>query len=83
MIALGGMAGVSPKKHDHGQLYRAKMVPYVGPTQYGEWFGTESDLRASMRGQARAIGTRYYCETKMIGCAECETGDRAKVICTL
>jgi hypothetical protein len=59
------------------------MVPYVGPPEYSDWFGTESDLRSAMRAQARRLGTRYYCETKMIRCPECEVEEGAKVICTL
>jgi hypothetical protein len=74
---------VKSEKHNHGQLYRAKIVPYAGQPRYGEWFGTESDLRTSMREQARPLGTKYYCETKMIGCAECQVDEHAKVICTL
>lgn len=74
---------LEPKKHNHGQMFRAKMVPFRGPTEYGEWFCTESDLRAAMREQIRNIGTRYYCEAKLIGCSECEVDERAKVICTL
>jgi hypothetical protein len=64
-------------------MYRAKMVPFAGPAEYSDWFGTESDLRSAMQKQTRRLGTRYYCETKLIGCAECEVGEGAKVICTL
>jgi hypothetical protein len=83
MNALGATVGAIPKKHNHGQLYRAKIVPYLGAPEYGEWFGTETDLRASMRAQTRPIGTRYYCDTKLIGCPECAVDDLAKVICAL
>jgi len=74
---------LEPKKHNHGQMYRAKIVPSIGPPEYGEWFGTEADLRSAMRGLTRSIGKRYYCETKMIACSECEGGEAAKVISTL
>jgi hypothetical protein len=50
---------------------------------YGEWFCTESELRAAMSGRIRNIGTRYYCEAKLIGCSECEVDERAKVISAL
>jgi hypothetical protein len=71
------------KKHAHGNLYRVKIAPFSGPTEYGEWFGSEAALRSAMRDVARDIGKRYYCETKMIGCAECEVDERPKVIATL
>lgn len=71
------------RKHNHGQMYRAKVVPFTGPPEYGEWFSTEADLRAAMRSLDRNIGSRYYCEAKMIACGECEVDERAKVISTL
>ena len=71
------------KKHNHGQMYRAKIVPFTGSPEYGEWFSTESELRLAMRGMVRDIGKRYYCEKKMIACGECEVDERAKVISTL
>ena len=74
---------LKPKKHAHGKMYRAKIVPFRGPAEYGDWFCTESELRAAMRGLIRNIGTRYYCEAKLIGCSECEVDEPAKVICTL
>lgn len=64
-------------------MFRAKMVPFTGPSEYGEWFSTESELRLAMRGMVRNLGTRYYCEKKMIACGECEVDESAKVICTL
>jgi hypothetical protein len=64
-------------------MYRAKIVPFTGPSEYGEWFSTESELRLAMRGMVRDIGKRYYCEKKMIACGECEIDERAKVISTL
>ncbi len=76
-----------PKKHNHGCLYRAKVVPFTGAPEYGEWFHSESALRSAMRDLTRQIGKRYYCETKQITCAECESADgednKPKVIATL
>ena len=72
-----------PKKHAHGRLYRAKITPFSGPTEYGEWFGSEAMLRGAMSGIARDIGKRYYCEAKLIHCAECEVDEDPKVIAVL
>jgi hypothetical protein len=74
---------MAPKKHSHGYLYRAKIAPFSGPTEYGEWFGTEAALRTAMTEKARNIGSRYYCEVKSIGCAECEVDEKPKVIAAL
>jgi hypothetical protein len=74
---------VELKKHNHGHMYRAKIVPFTGPSQYGEWFHTESELRLALQGMVRDIGKRYYCEKKMVACAECEVDEHAKVISTL
>jgi hypothetical protein len=71
------------KKHTHGQVYRAKIAPFSGPTEYGEWFASEAALRSSMKDVARAIGKRYYCETKVMPCAECEVDEKPRVIATL
>ncbi len=71
------------KKHAHGSLYRAKIAPFKGPTEYGEWFGTEAALRTSMQETTRTLGSRYYCEAKTIGCAECEVDEKPKVIASL
>jgi len=71
------------KKHDHGQMYRLKIAPIVGPPAYGDWCGTETDVRAAMRSMARNLGERYYCETKRITCAECDAEEPAKVISSL
>ena len=71
------------KKHDHGRVYRWKIVPFAGPPEYGEWLGTESDVRAAMRGLARAVGMRYYCETKSITCPECDIDEAPRVIDSL
>ncbi len=70
-------------KHDHGQMYRCKIVSLTEPVEYGEWFGTESDVRAALRGSGRELGLRYYCETKAITCPQCEANEKAKVICSL
>jgi hypothetical protein len=74
---------VEPKKHNHGQMFRAKIVPFTGPSEYGEWFNTERELHLAMQGMARNIGSRYYCEKKLIACAECDVDERAKVIASL
>ena len=71
------------KKHKHGQMYRAKIVPFKGLPEYGDWFCTESELRTAMQGLIRKIGTRYYCEAKQIGCSECEVDESARVISAL
>lgn len=72
-----------PKQHNHGRTYRCKMVPFVGPTEYGEWFATESEVQMAMRSLVRKLGTRYYCETKKTTCPECEADGDAKVISVL
>lgn len=72
-----------PKKHAHGLLYRAKIAPFSGPTEYGEWFESEAALRASMKTVARNIGKRYYCETMTIHCAECDVDEKPRVIAAL
>jgi len=64
-------------------MYRAKIVPFAGPPEYGEWFGTESDVRSEMQKVARDIGKRYYCETIMIACPECEDDRKPRVIALL
>ena len=74
---------MGPKKHSHGYLYRAKIAPFRGPTEYGEWFGSEADLRTAMRETARNIGSKYYCEAKTISCAECEVDEKPRVIAAL
>jgi len=71
------------KKHAHGHVYRAKIAPFSGPAEYGEWFGSEAALRSSMSGVTRDIGKRYYCEAKMMHCAECEVDEKPKVIAAL
>jgi hypothetical protein len=72
-----------PKKHTHGHLYRAKIAPYKGPTEYGEWFGSEAALRSAMKEVARDIGKKYYCESKRMHCAECELDENPRVIAAL
>jgi hypothetical protein len=74
---------MGPKKHSHGYLYRAKIAPFSGPTEYGEWFGSEAALRTAMRETARNIGSRYYCEAMTIGCSECEVDEKPRVIAAL
>lgn len=71
------------KKHAHGQLYRVKIAPFSGPTEYGEWFGSEAMLRSAMLGVARDIGKKYYCEAMTIHCSECEVDEKPKVIAVL
>jgi hypothetical protein len=70
-------------KHDHGQMYRCKIVPVAGPTEYGEWFGTESDVRDALKRIGRDLGKRYYCETKAMTCPQCDASEKAHVICSL
>jgi hypothetical protein len=71
------------KKHAHGNVYRAKIAPFSGPTEYGEWFPSEAALRSAMKQVARDIGKKYYCETKAMACAECEVDEKPKVIAAL
>lgn len=71
------------RKHNHGHLYRAKIVPFRGSPEYGEWFSTESDLRSAMQKTPRVLGNRYYCESKILTCAECDVKEAPKVIATL
>lgn len=74
---------LEPKRHNHGRMYRCKIVPYIGPTRYGEWFQTESEVCSAMKGMIRNIGERYYCEMKTITCPECNADEDAKVISKL
>lgn len=74
---------MEPKMHRHGHLYRAKIAVFNGPTEYGEWFDSEAALRSAMREVARHIGKRYYCEAKLIHCAECEADESPRVIAAL
>ena len=67
-------------KHNHGRMYRCKIVPFAKPAEYGEWLGTESEVKAAL---VRSLGARYYCEMKMITCAECNVDGDAKVIAAL
>jgi len=71
------------KKHAHGRRYRVKIAPFSGPTRYGEWFESEAAMRSAMSEVARNIGNRYYCEEKIIHCAECEVDEKPKVIAAL
>ncbi len=71
------------KKHAHGHLYRVKIAPFSGPTEYGEWFSSEAALRSAMKEVARDIGKRYYCEAKTINCSECQADENPKVIAAL
>ena len=70
--------------HNHGRVYRAKIVSADGRTEHGEWFNTEKELRDAMQAVTRAIGKRYYCEAKMLTCTrECDVDPNPKVIATL
>jgi hypothetical protein len=71
------------KKHAHGNLYRVKIAPFSGPPQFGEWFESEAALRSAMSTVARDIGKRYYCEAKIIHCAQCAADENPKVIAAL
>jgi hypothetical protein len=71
------------RKHNHGQMYRLKMVPFGRPPQFGEWLGTEADVRTALESVARNVGGRYYCEMKAITCPECSADQPARVICAL
>ena len=68
--------------HNHGQIFRAKIVSSDGRTEYGEWFYTEKELRKSMHGVTRALGKRYYCEAKRVPCTErsCNVDPTPRVI---
>ena len=84
-LLLGHMANALPlRKHDHGQMFRAKIVPTVGPPEFGAWYASEAEVQAAMQGVKRALGKRYYCESMPIACAECEPGEQsARVIAML
>ena len=71
--------------HNHGRVYRAKIVSTDGRTEYGEWFNTEKELRDAIKGVTRAIGKRYYCEAKMMNCTQpgCDVDPTPRVITTL
>jgi len=71
--------------HNHGRVYRAKIVSADGRTEYGEWFNTEKELRGEMQWVTRAIGKRYYCESKMVNCTQpgCDVDPTPRVITTL
>jgi hypothetical protein len=71
--------------HNHGRVYRAKIVSANGRTEYGEWFNTEKELRDAMQVVTRAIGKRYYCEAKRVNCTqpECDVDPNPRVITAL
>lgn len=71
--------------HNHGRVYRAKIVRADGGTEYGEWFNTEKELRSEMQWVTRVIGKRYYCESKMVNCGQprCDVDPTPRVIATL
>jgi hypothetical protein len=71
--------------HNHGHVYRAKIVDPHGQAEYGEWFNTEKALRDAMRGVKRNIGKRYYCEAKMVPCTQagCDVDQTPRVIASL
>ena len=71
--------------HNHGRVYRAKIVSADGRTEYGEWCNTEKELRDAMQRVTRAIGKRYYCEAKMVNCTQpgCDVDTNPRVITTL
>ena len=71
--------------HNHGQIYRAKIVSTDGRAEYGEWFNTEKELRDAMQTTTRPMGNRYYCEAKMVPCTQpgCDVDQTPKVISTL
>jgi hypothetical protein len=71
--------------HNHGRVYRAKIVSANGRTEHGEWFNTEKELRDAMQVVTRAIGKRYYCEAKMVNCMQpgCDVDPTPRVITTL
>ncbi len=71
------------RAHDHGQMFRCKIVPLTGPIEYGEWFGTESDVRDALQHAGRELGKRYYCEIKAMTCPQCDANVHARVICSL
>jgi hypothetical protein len=70
--------------HNHGQIYRAKIVSIDGRTEYGEWFES-APPRDSMQGVTRALGKRYCCEAKRVRCTErsCDVDPTPRVIASL
>jgi 6-pyruvoyl-tetrahydropterin synthase len=71
------------QKHVHGHLYRVKIAASNGTIEYGDWFDSETALRSAMKEVARHIGKRYYCEAKLIHCAQCEADESPRVIAAL
>ena len=71
------------KKHNHGRMYRCKIVPFSGKTEYGEWLDTGKKVQAVVSHLVRTIGTRYYCEMKTITCSGCEADERTRVVSAL
>lgn len=71
--------------HNHGRVYRAKIVSAAGRTEYGEWFNTEKELHDAMQVVTRSIGKRYYCESKMVNCTQpgCDVDQNPRVITIL
>jgi hypothetical protein len=71
--------------HDHGHIYRAKIVSTDGRTEYSDWFNTEKELRDAMQKVNRALGKRYYCEAKCVQCTEpgCDVDPTPRVIAAL
>ena len=71
--------------HNHGQIYRAKIVSIDGRTEYGDWFDSEKELRDSMQGVTRALAKRYYCEAKRVRCTErsCDVDPTPRVTASL
>ena len=71
--------------HNHGHVYRAKIVGPDGRPEDSEWFNTEKALRDSVSGVTRNIGKRYYCEAKMVPCTQagCDVDQTPRVIAAL
>jgi hypothetical protein len=78
-------SAVEQPMHNHGQIYRAKIVSIDGRTEYGDWFDSEKELRDSMQGVTRALAKRYYCEAKRVRCTErsCDVDPTPRVTASL
>lgn len=71
--------------HNHGRVYRAKIVSDDGDTEFSDWFDTEEELGSAMQMTKRQVGKRYYCESKLVGCLDpqCDVDETIRVISSL
>jgi hypothetical protein len=70
--------------HNHGRVYRAKIVK-AQTDEPSTTSGSTPKKSDAMQGVTRAIGKRYYCEAKMVNCTQpgCDVDPTPRVITTL